>query len=74
MSRTILLKAIRTIYNIFIFSLNSYTQTIAQTTLIQVVEKSFPKSRVFAESDNNNNTINEEGELTSFRNIRRLLQ
>ena len=60
-----LLKAIRTIYNIFIFSLNSSTQTIAQATLIQVVEKVFQRVRVFAESDNN--TINEEGELTSFK-------
>ncbi|KAL6941473.1 hypothetical protein ACO0RG_002604 [Hanseniaspora osmophila] len=38
-----LLKAIRTIYNIFIFSLNSSNQTIAQATLIQVVQKVFER-------------------------------
>ncbi|KAL6945231.1 hypothetical protein ACO0QE_002680 [Hanseniaspora vineae] len=38
-----LLKAIRTIYNIFIFSLNSSNQTVAQATLIQVVQKVFER-------------------------------
>lgn len=48
-----LLKAIRTIYNIFIFSLNSSTQTIAQATLIQVVEKVFQRVRNFNDVENN---------------------
>ncbi|XBW36254.1 hypothetical protein QEN19_001846 [Hanseniaspora menglaensis] len=47
-----LLKAIRTIYNIFIFSLNSSTQTIAQATLIQVVQKVFQRVRDFTDSKN----------------------
>ena len=49
-----LLKAIRTIYNIFIFSLNSSTQTIAQATLIQVVEKVFQRVRTLTDSYNDN--------------------
>lgn len=38
-----LLKAIRTIYNIFIFSLNSSNQGIAQATLTQIVNTVFDK-------------------------------
>ncbi|OBA28500.1 Sec7-domain-containing protein, partial [Hanseniaspora valbyensis NRRL Y-1626] len=49
-----LLKAIRTIYNIFIFSLNSSTQTIAQATLIQVVEKVFQRVRTLTDFYNYN--------------------
>lgn len=58
-----LLKAIRTIYNIFIFSLNSSTQTVAQATLIQVVEKVFQRVRMFVDSDDK--TIDEVEELVS---------
>lgn len=58
-----LLKAIRTIYNIFIFSLNSSTQTVAQATLIQVVEKVFQRVRMFVDSDDK--IIDEVEELAS---------
>lgn len=62
-----LLKAVRTIYNIFIFSLNSSNQGIAQATLTQIVSTVFeridlsqlPASPVVepSESDDNDSSV-----------------
>ncbi|KAL3231610.1 Protein transport protein SEC7 [Nakaseomyces bracarensis] len=52
-----LLKAIRTIYNIFIFSLNASNQGIAQATLTQIVGAVFDKIEV-KQIDPSSSTVN----------------